>query len=173
MNSITLCEVDTLWYAIYTKYKCEKQVVRDLSAKGVHSYIPLIERVRRYTRKIKRYQVPLLNCYVFVKINKSDHIRVLETENVIKFIKPGKELVHIPEEEINILKRLAGDAEVEISINPISYVVGEMVQITKGNLIGMKGLLVKRENKNMVVIDLSTIGYQLNITVDVDAISKL
>lgn len=169
----TMIEIDTLWYAIYTKYKCEKQVVRDLTAKGIHSYVPLLERVKRYTRKIKRYQVPLLNCYVFVKIDKSDYVKVLETENVIKFIKPGKTLVNIPDDEINILRRLAGDAEVEVSVEPMSFRVGDMVQITKGNLLGMKGHLVKKENKNMVVIDLSSIGYQLNITVDVDAVSKL
>jgi transcription antitermination factor NusG len=172
MNSITF-DTNTLWYALYTRYKCEKQVSRDLEAKGLQSYIPLLERVKRYTRKIKKYQVPLINCYVFVKIDKKDQVKVLETENVIKFIKPGKNLINIPEEEINILKRLAGDADIEVSIDPIAYEVGELVEIIKGSLAGMKGQLVRKENRNMVIIDLSAIGYQLNITVEVDAIRKV
>jgi len=161
-----------LWYAIYTKYKCEKQVSRDLNAKSVHNFLPLTERIKKYTRKIKKYQIPLINCYVFVKIDKTEKAKVLQTENVIKFIQPGKQLVHIPEEEINILKRITGE-EVEIAPRTISLEIGEVVEIIKGSLAGMRGNLIKRENKNMVVIDLSNIGYQLNITVDIDSIKKI
>ena len=173
MTDNVFTEAQLHWYAIYTKYKCEKQVSRDLFAKGLDNYLPLIERIKKYTRKIKRYQIPLINCYVFVRINQKDKAKVLQTENVIKFIQPGKQLVHIPEEEINILKRLAGDEEVEVSANPIQLAVGEWVEITRGTLAGMKGKLVKKENKNMVVIDLSAIGYQINISVDVEAIKKV
>ena len=163
---------EMFWYAVYTKYKCEKQVSKDLNVKGIYNYLPLIERIKRYTRKIKKYQIPLINCYIFVKIDKRDKSKVLQTENVLKFIQPGKELIPIPEEEINILKRIAGDEEVEISAQPSTLELGELVEITKGSLAGMKGKLIKKENKNMVVIDLSNIGYQLNITVDIEAIKK-
>ena len=172
MNSVMI-QAETFWYAIYTKYKCEKQVARDLTSKGLQSYVPILEKVKRYTRKIKKHQIPLLNCYVFVKIDKSEQSKVLETENVIKFIKPGKTLTNIPEEEINILKRLVGDLDVEVNSEPLTLEIGEMVEIIKGSLIGLKGRLVKRENKNMVVVDLTSIGYQLNITVDIEAIKKL
>jgi transcription antitermination factor NusG len=81
-------------------------------------------------------------------------------------------LVHIPEEEINILKRITGE-EVEITVQTSSPEIGEVVEIIKGSLAGMRGKLIKRENKNMVVIDLSNIGYQLNITVDIDSVKKI
>jgi transcription antitermination factor NusG len=161
------------WYAIYTKYKCEKQVHRDLLQKGVNAYIPLIEKVKRYTRKIKRYQIPLLNCYVFVNINARETSTVLATENVLKFIKPSKKLVPIPEEEINILRKVCGDKDYELEVSPSDYSIGEIVEITRGNLTGLRGRLERKENKNTVTIDLISIGYQLKITVGIDAIAKI
>ena len=52
------------WFAVYTKYKCEKYVVEQLNKKGISAYLPLVTKVRRYNRKVKKYNVPLINCCV-------------------------------------------------------------------------------------------------------------
>ena len=162
-----------LWYAIYTKYKCEKQVVKDLQAKGIHAYIPLSEKVKRYTRKIKRYQVPLINCYVFVKIDIGERVRVLETENVMRFIKPGKNLVSIPEEEIDVLKRIVGDIDLEVEAVEYMPMTGDKVEIIGGSLTGLHGFLMNTVNKNMVVIGLENLGYQFQIKIDLKLLKKV
>lgn len=161
------------WYAIYTKYKCEKQVQKDVASKGMEAYVPLIQKVKRYTRKIKKYEVPLINCYVFVKILPTERVSVLETMNVLKFIQPSKRLVAIPEEEIDVLKRVVGDSESIISVSNTNLEQGDEVEIIAGNLSGMKGKLIKVENKTTVLIDLEATGYQIQITVDQKQIRKL
>lgn len=165
---------DQNWYAIYTKYKCEKQVCQDLTRKGIESYLPLLEKVKRYTRKIKKYQIPLINCYVFVRIDRSSTGKVLQTENVRKFIKPGKELVAVSEAEIDILRRVTGQSDIAIEIQENRLLVeGDTVEIIQGSLTGLRGTLVKLENKKTVVIDLTTVGYQLLITIETKSLKKV
>jgi len=64
-----LSPTETRWFAVYTKYKCEKYVADQLSKKNIEAYVPIISKTRRYSRKIKHYQIPLINCYVlFVSV---------------------------------------------------------------------------------------------------------
>ena len=153
------------WFAIYTKYKCEKYVVDKLKRKGVQAYIPLLTKVKKYTRKTKEYQLPLINCYAFVKITKPQYVKVLETEYVMGFIKQRKNLISIPEDEINLLRRIVGELQ-DIEMTPISFEPGAPVEIISGNLTGVKGKLVKTRGKNEFVVELSNIGFQLQMIID-------
>ncbi len=144
------------WFAIYTRYKSEKLVTRNLRQKGIEAYIPIQTLVRRYTRKVKRVELPLISCYVFVKITPKEEVKVLETDNVLNFIKFAGEAVAIPESEISILKRVVGE-EVSVEATPglqAKLEQGDWVEINSGNLIGLKGQLTKVENKNKLVVQL-------------------
>ena len=154
------------WFAVYTKYKCEKYVAESLTKKQIDAYVPILTKTKRYSRKIKHYTVPLINCYVFVNILKEDYIKTLETEYVMKFLRNGQDLLAIPEIEIDTLKRVVGqDIEVKESIRSDWY-LGEEVEVISGQLAGMRGRIVSKEGKRSFVIDLETIGYQLRIKID-------
>ncbi len=154
------------WFAIYTKYKCEKYVVDKLSRKSIEAYTPLLTKTKVYSSKKKTYKTPLINCYVFVKINKSQYSQVLETENVSRFIKQRKNLISIPEEEILLLQRIVGEFK-KIEINSEDLSLGSEVEIISGNLTGIKGRLAEKRGKNEFVVELENIGFQLKMTIDV------
>jgi transcription antitermination factor NusG len=160
------------WFAVYTSYKREKIVHAMLNQKGIHSYLPLQKVTRRYTRKIKTLELPLISCYLFVKITKSEYVPVLETDHVLKFIRFSKNLIAIPEEEINTLKKVVGEG-IEIEVEPLSYKKGDEVEIIAGNLTGMRGKLVSVEGKKRVLIDLEHLGYSLRIAIDSKLLKKL
>jgi transcription antitermination factor NusG len=161
------------WFAVYTKYKCEKYVSENLARKSIEAYVPLISKTKRYARKIKNYEVPLINCYVFVFITKSEYIGTLETEYVMKFLRQGKDLLAIPEVEIDVLKRIAGDIIEANSIDTLDFEAGEEVEVIAGHLAGMKGKIISKSGKKNFVIDLETIGYQLRIKVDLNLLRPL
>ncbi|MEZ4957062.1 MAG: transcription termination/antitermination NusG family protein, partial [Saprospiraceae bacterium] len=52
------------WFAVYTRSKSEKVVKRLLASKNIECYLPLQKVTRRYTRKIKSYEIPLISCYI-------------------------------------------------------------------------------------------------------------
>jgi transcription antitermination factor NusG len=172
LNFRHMQEDDARWYAIYTMYKSEKQVNAHLTRKGIETYLPLITRTRRYLRKIKTYHVPLINCYVFVKINKTEQVKVLETEHVIKFVKQGKDLTHIPQSEIDILRRIEG-MDLEVEVSSMTFELGDFVEIKKGSLAGIKGKLIQKLGKKHFVVEIDSIGVSLQLNIDINMLSKI
>lgn len=159
------------WFAVYTRYKREKIVLQTLQEMGIETYLPLQKVTRVYTRKIKKLEIPLINCYIFVKIVRSQYVPVLEIPEVVRFVRINKSLLAIPEAEINILRRVAGEMEA-IESEPISFRPGDKVEIIGGNLTGIGGKLVKINSKDKVVVDLDTIGYSLIMEVDTKWLNK-
>jgi transcription antitermination factor NusG len=153
------------WFAIYTKFKAEKYVVECLKKKGITAYLPLIKKSKRYTRKVKFYEVPLINCYAFVCIDNSEYVKVLETEYLLKFIKQGKNLISIPKKEIDLLERIVNSENLTMA-QQISFVEGKLVEIISGQLTGLKGKLVARKNKNEFVVELLNMGIQLKLDIN-------
>jgi transcriptional antiterminator RfaH len=168
-----LSDTEKRWLAIYTKYKCEKYVADHLNKKSIDVYLPIVSKTKRYTRKIKYYNVPLINCYVFVHINKSQYLPTLETEYVMKFLRQGKDLIAIPESEMDLLKRVAGDVEDVVPVSESQYQLGESVEVTAGQLAGLKGKIVSKAGKKSFVVELDTIGFQFRINIDLKLLKSL
>ncbi|MBK6499742.1 MAG: UpxY family transcription antiterminator [Saprospiraceae bacterium] len=162
-----LSETEGRWFAVYTKYKCEKYVSEQLQKRKILAYVPVITRTRKYERKIKRYDVPLINCYVFVHIIKSEYLPVLETEYVMKFLKQGKDLLAIPDHEIQILKRVTGDINHVELIENAAFEEGEEVEVIAGHLTGVRGKVISKLGKKSFLVELKTLGFQLMVNVDI------
>jgi transcription antitermination factor NusG len=160
------------WFAVYTRYKSEKVVKRLLDTKNIENYLPLQTVTRRYTRKIKTHEIPLISCYIFVKITADQYVPVLETENVVKFLRFARNLLSIPEEEINILKRVTGeDIEVEAEQGLLNE--GDEVEVIGGKLTGLRGRLVEKQGKKHMVVELQTVGYSLKMNIDASLLRRV
>ncbi|MDA8692826.1 UpxY family transcription antiterminator [Saprospiraceae bacterium] len=151
------------WFAVYTKYKCEKYVADNLSKKGIEVYLPLLDKIKVYTSKTKKYKVPLISCFVFVKITKAEYVKVLETEYVFNFLKQRRDLIAIPDKEINLLKRLVGEYELSLYEEKVDWKLGQKMEVIAGQLTGLKGILIEKSNKSDFVIELDNIGIQLRM----------
>lgn len=167
-----LHETEARWFAVYTRFKSEKVVQRLLSSKNIEVYLPLQKVTRRYTRKIKHHEIPLISCYIFVKITKDEYVPVLETENVVRFIKTAKNLYSIPDHEIDIIRRVAGEGE-DVVAEPGRFKEGDMVEIIGGKLTGLRGRLVEKQGKKQMVVELESIGFSLRMTIDVALLHHL
>lgn len=170
-SKLELDEVEARWFAVYTKFKREKQVLKQLSERGIETYLPLQSYTRRYTRKIKHVEIPLISCYIFTKIIKQDYIPVLETPDVVNFVKFSKSLIAIPNQEMDIMRRVVGE-QMEIDVQPSSYQVGDEVEIIGGNLTGLKGYLLNTESDKNFVIELENLGYSLRMSVKPEMLLK-
>jgi transcription antitermination factor NusG len=168
-----LHETEPRWFAVNTRSKSEKFVQRSLTKKGVHTYLPLQKLMRQYTRSTRIVEKPLINCYVFVQITKAFYLSVLETENVVGFVKSKRDLRAIPEAEMEILRRITLENGLDLTVIPGRFGEGEPVEITAGNLIGMKGQIVKAESARKFQIELFNLGFSLLITVDAAFLGKI
>ena len=167
-----LHESEPRWFAVHTRSKSEKFVQRMLTKKGIHAYLPLQKLLRRYTRSTRMVEKPLINSYVFVRIVKNQYVPVLETENVAGFVKFSRNMIAIPEEEIDILRRITLEDGLDVEAVPGQFSEGDSVEIAAGNLMCMKGRIVKLEGKRKMQIELGYLGYSLLITVDAVFLEK-
>jgi transcription antitermination factor NusG len=166
-----LHDTEARWFAVYTRYKCEKVVYKNLQAKGIECYVPLQEVTRRYTRKIKTHQIPLISCYVFVKVNRSNYVRVLETDYVLEYVKIGRNLIAIPEKEINILRAVAREGIIE-AIETTKLQVGDQVEIIGGRLTGLQGKLIETDQGKRLVVELEMLGKDIYMQVSPKLLRK-
>lgn len=160
-----LDEKESKWFAIYTRYKREKLVAKQLQSKDIEVFLPLQKFTRRWTSKTKVVELPLINCYLFVKIVKKDYVPVLETQDVVQFVKFSKNLISIPEEEINILRRVIGE-QMALEIEPGTFNPGDEVEVIGGNLTGLRGKLIEKGSGKNLLIELENLGYTLRMYID-------
>jgi transcription antitermination factor NusG len=150
------------WFAVCTRYKREKLVSKYLQDKGIQCYLPLQKVTRLYTRKIKKLEIPLINCYVFVQIIKEQYVPVLEIPDVVQFLKTARELIAIPEKEIETLRRITGEIP-NVEVDQGVLKIGEEVEIISGSLFGMRGRLLRGLGPKNFVVELENLGYSLRM----------
>lgn len=167
-----LDEQEARWFAVYTAYKREKIIRKRLTDRGIESYLPLLEYTRHYERKVRTVELPLISGYIFVKITKKDYVPVLETPDVVNFVKFARNLIAIPEAEIRLIQRIVGEAaDVEVSAD--AFCEGDEVEIIGGKLTGLRGkLLSGNENKNLL-IELTHTGLSLRLHIPPGLLQKV
>lgn len=168
-----LDSAEAKWFAVYTKYKREKVILKDLNRKGIQAYLPIQKLTRIYASKKKKVEMPLISCYIFVKITKPDYLHVLQTESVVNFVRIAKNLISIPEREIEIMRQVVGEG-IQITAEPSSALNrGDKVAIVGGNLTGLTGTLVDNHGEKEVIINLESMGYSLRMTLDARYLRKV
>lgn len=153
------------WYAVKCKWRCEKNITLDLLGQGVHAYVPTQKRVRQYASRKKQSESVLINSHVFVRIDRSQYIAVLQHMHVYKFLSFSGILNAIPISEMDMMKRVVGEFENVEIIDNGSYHIGDKVQVIGGELTGLEGELVDKTNHNFK-ITLASLGWGLTIYVD-------
>lgn len=154
------------WYAIYTRSRFEKNVCAKLLQKEVESFLPLQKQVRQWSDRKKTVEIPLIKSYVFVYIDYSEYLRVLQTDGVVRFITYlGKSNpAPIPDEQINNLKILTqNNIDFEIVENKINP--GEKIEVITGAFFGLKGELVEYHGNKKVVVRIDHLNTSILVTV--------
>ena len=57
------------WYALQTRYQCEKQVDAALREKAFESFAPMRLEVRRWSDRTKLVESPVFPGYMFVRMD--------------------------------------------------------------------------------------------------------
>jgi transcriptional antiterminator RfaH len=169
-----LSESEPKWFAVRTRFKSEKVALKQLHRLGVEAYLPIRQMTRRYGRKIRKVELPLINSFVFVRIKRNEYASVLETEYVAGFLKFGNNILSIPEVEIDMIRRLLGEnIDIEVVVKEADYTKGDWVEVTKGPLLGMKGRLLNIQGKDKLLVELTNSGHSLHISIETNLLRKV
>lgn len=139
-------------------------MLAELQKQGIEAYLPLQKRLKQWSDRRKWVEEPLLRCYIFVKIDITDYYRVLNTRGVVRYITFEGRAVPIPENQIDVLRKLvATEADVEVSAE--RFAPGDEVAVVSGPLHGLKGEMVDYRGSRRVMVRFDQLGQHLLVSI--------
>ena len=165
---------DAHWYAVHTNSKQEDRAHYNLQDMGVETFAPKIKQ-RSYSRRpnTRGYIVKsLFPGYIFARFNPNIWLhKVRFTRGVHGVVNADGKPISIDDELIAAIQsRVAADGFVKLNDE---LKLGEKIVITSGVFRGLAGVFERKlKDSERVVILLNTIGYQANLTLDLDQIKR-
>ena len=141
------------WFALYVNVKHEKKVVARLQESGIIAYAPVMKKLQQWSDRKKWVEFPMLSGYVFVNIKDGEKENVLKCPGVFSFIKFNGVEAKIRNSEITILKSIE-ECGYDITEENNSMKLLDDVEITQGQLKGLRGTIVFIQNTKFVQIQL-------------------
>jgi transcription antitermination factor NusG len=150
-----LAEVDTLdgesprWWAMYTRSRQEKQLMRKLMAQEIAFSCPTIERrYRSPAGRIRRTFEPLFSNYVFVYGNEMARYNAIATSCVsqCQAVDDGLQLT-------TDLAQIQSLISVGEPLSPESRLLpGDHVRVKTGSFAGFEGTIINRKNETRLLV---------------------
>ena len=162
------------WYAVHTKSRHEFQILERLKQKGINSFLPTVERLRKWKDRKKIIAFPLFPGYLFVNISKDSQslLSVLKVKGVVRLLCtiPGNP-DPIPDEQIISLQKLIENKE---ALDHYPYLnEGQRVRITRGPLSGVEGILVEKLDKHILVLSVDVLRQGVALTINSSDVEKI
>ncbi|MGA2890572.1 MAG: UpxY family transcription antiterminator [Terracidiphilus sp.] len=153
------------WLAVYTSPRHEKRVAQYFEVKGISHYLPLYSARRKWSDgSTVTLELPLFPGYLFVRIDRSERVRVLQVPGVLTFVGgTGHQPASLPDAEIDALR--AGLSLRHAEPHPLLK-VGQRARIRSGALAGMVGVVVRQKNSLRVVLTMDLIMQSVAVEVD-------
>ena len=153
------------WYAIQTRYRCEKKVTDALTRKGFETFIPLLRETHCWSDRKKVIDTPLFSGYTFARLKPSTSVKrmVVQTMGVIGFVASGGGIIPVPPRQVEDLRKLLSQP-VPCALAPFLN-IGRRVRVRGGCLDGLEGILAQNDAKHLVV---SVESIQRSVAIQID-----
>jgi transcription antitermination factor NusG len=161
------------WHVIYTRSRAEKKVQIELSLKEIENFLPMQKRLRQWKDRKKWVEMPLMSGYCFVNISRKEYDMVLQTSNVVGYVRFEGKAAVIPERQIESLKQMLKQYDFEVNVTSENFAPGKKVEVIEGPMIGLRGELVKAQGRKKFIIRFSQINSVFSVEIPSNHISLL
>ena len=156
--------VDSSWFAIWTRSRHEKQVRDQLAKKSVEVFLPTIGKWSHWKDRKKRIDWPLFPGYCFARFKEDDALAILKCTGVVNIVSFEGKPAAIPDHEIDGIRRLL---ESDLQYDPCPLIrEGMMVEVKHGALKGVIGRLVRKGAHARLILAVDLIGQGVSVEVD-------
>jgi transcription antitermination factor NusG len=154
------------WYALHTQARHEKTVERRLREQGMETFLPLSQEVHAWSDRKKKVEVPLFNCYVFVRCTLSgqDRMRVYQIESVHGFVGARGVGQAIPDEQIEAIRTVLAQTKPWRAYPFLKE--GQRVRVRGGALDGVEGVFVSENGDHSLIISVDVIQRSMAVRID-------
>ncbi|MBL9187335.1 MAG: UpxY family transcription antiterminator [Opitutaceae bacterium] len=157
------------WLVCHTRPRCEKKFAALLVAEGLEHYLPLVESVRRYGARTKKFTKPLFPGYVFACVPAEKKSRLHQQDLLARAI--------AVEDEATFLRQLADVRAIvasglQLSVMPL-LTRGRRVRIIGGPLHGLEGFVDDPTKPQGVVLSVDVLRQGLLVRVPAEQLQPL
>lgn len=155
------------WFAVQVRTRYEASVGDFLRGKGYEPFVPLYERRKRWSDRIKVTSTALFPGYIFCRINLQQRLPVLTTPGVIQIVGHSRRPVPVDEAEIQGIQSILASG---LPSEPWPYIgIGDRVLIEHGPLRGLEGTLVEVRGAHRLVLSVTLL--QRSVAAEIDPAS--
>lgn len=154
------------WYALRTRSRHEKLVRNQLDKQGIEPLLPTVKRLSQWKDRKKEIEVPLFSGYCFVRFGQDAKLLIQGVSGVVEIVGSGNRPEPIPDEEIEALKTLMSSV---LPYDPHPYLhEGRIVEVVRGPLQGVYGMLLRKEKRHRLVLGIRLIQQAVAVEIDVN-----
>lgn len=151
------------WWALYTRSRREKQLMRYLLSLQVPFFCPLAPQTRRSPAgRVRTSFLPLFANYVFLYGDGTSHSLALKTNCVSRTIAvpDDRQLTHD-------LRQIHFLLQKDVPVMPETKVeAGARVRIRSGFLAGLEGIVVKRDRQRRLIVAVDFLQQGASVLLD-------
>lgn len=157
------------WYAVHTCSRREKQVNKILQERGIENFLPLYESKARPRHGGPPAALPLFPGYEFVHIALRDRLQVLQVPGVANLVCFQGQPAPVDDQEIEAIRVALQNG---IKARPHPYCkVGQIVEIRSGPLQGVRGRVLRKQNRCRIVLSLNILMRSVVAEIDENELS--
>jgi len=143
------------WFAIRTRSRHEKKVRDELTRRSVEVFLPTYQRWSRWRDRLQRIEWPLFPGYCFGRFLLGERLTVLRIPGVVGLVGAGRGPEPVGDGEIESVRRLV---QSELPYDPHPFLrEGMEVEIVRGPLVGVRGLLLRKDRRLRLVVSVTLI----------------
>jgi transcriptional antiterminator RfaH len=163
------------WFAIRTKPNKEFFAKKNLEMQDITVYLPVIEKLTRHARKIKKVQQPFFKGYLFAQLepDTTNWTSINSTYGVAGIVRFGNRYPAVPD---SLIERLKGNEDEKGHIiipddYKLPFKKGSKVSVRVGEA-DMEGIFFGMDGETRARILIELLSNQQEISVPVVAVSK-
>jgi transcription antitermination factor NusG len=153
------------WYVAYTLPRTEKQTQRMLDKLGFVSFLPLHKEIRTWSDRKKQIELPLFPGYIFVYTSLRERYKSLQVKGIVNYVSFDGKPATVPESVIDSLRTVL-NLNVEITNDRCNLPETDVrVTITEGPFAGIEGILIKKNGKSRLVLQIESLNREVSVEV--------
>ncbi len=160
------------WYALYTKSRTEKKVYQLLREKGIETYLPLLKTLKQWSDRKKWVEEPLFRSYIFIRISEKERLDAIRTDGVVRMISFQGRAISIPDKQIEAVRAYINEGEDRVE-KEVYFERGDRVEVTRGTLQGLQGIMVETKGKKRVMVEIEGIGEKIILNIPKSSLKNI
>jgi transcription antitermination factor NusG len=152
------------WFALQVRARHEKTTAALLQYKSYEWFLPLYVCKRRWSDRIKEFELPLFPGYLFCRFDIHNRLPILKTPGVLSIVGIGKTAVPIEDREIAAIQCVVKSG---LPTQPWPFLqVGQRVRIDSGALCGLEGIVVNFKSQARLIVSVTLLKRSVAVEID-------